>query len=298
MQFANTDELWIFMPGPNKLTFAQVVDVECANLGFDPDVAELLKRKNAAYGNSALAPLRCWSTASAAEQIRVRLDDKLSRILRGKNKEAVPEDTVQDMKGYWVLLKVAENYELVGNEFVKKVSRGEQMREGFQRMLDRQHERSVPQREYVATAPDTEAVPIELPFMKLREDAIVPTKAYENDSGFDLYTPVAFSLDKFETKRIETGIAVQIPEGFEVQARPRSGNSSKGLLVHLGTVDQGYRGDLMVVMTNTTEGIVYFNPKDKVAQFVLCPIPRVRLKQVESLEHSERGGKGFGSSGA
>ena len=69
------------------------------------DIGDMLKRKNAAYGNSALDPIRCFSKADAAEQLRVRIDDKLSRLMRGKN---AGEDTVLDLIGYLVLLRIAE----------------------------------------------------------------------------------------------------------------------------------------------------------------------------------------------
>jgi len=71
------------------------------------DVIELLRVKNRAYGSSATQPLRIWASANAMEQIRVRIDDKLSRIARGKDTELVPEDTVKDLIGYLVLLDVA-----------------------------------------------------------------------------------------------------------------------------------------------------------------------------------------------
>lgn len=71
------------------------------------DVIELLRTKNQAYGNSALSPLRIWASADAMEQIRVRIDDKLSRLARGDRTELVPEDTVKDLVGYLVLLDIA-----------------------------------------------------------------------------------------------------------------------------------------------------------------------------------------------
>lgn len=69
------------------------------------DLCELLLEKNAAYGDSALSPVRIFSRADAAEQIRVRLDDKLSRLARGS---AAGEDVIQDLLGYLILLRIAE----------------------------------------------------------------------------------------------------------------------------------------------------------------------------------------------
>jgi hypothetical protein len=74
-------------------------------------VRDLLIRKNKAYGNSALEPVRMFSKASPTEQLKVRLDDKLSRIFRGKETEKVPEDTIMDLIGYLILLLIAEQDE-------------------------------------------------------------------------------------------------------------------------------------------------------------------------------------------
>lgn len=72
------------------------------------ELKALLIRKNRAYGDSALSPVRVFSTASPIEQLKVRLDDKLSRLQRGTNTEEVPEDTLMDLCGYLILLMVAQ----------------------------------------------------------------------------------------------------------------------------------------------------------------------------------------------
>lgn len=77
-------------------------------------LAETLIDKNRAYGNSALEPIRIFSKASLIEQLRVRMDDKLSRFARGKNTGRVPEDTLLDFAGYAVLLMVAQDMETDG----------------------------------------------------------------------------------------------------------------------------------------------------------------------------------------
>lgn len=71
-------------------------------------LAELLIAKNRAYGDSALDPMRCFSKADTVEQLKVRIDDKLSRMMRGKETDAFPEDLVKDLLGYLILLRVAE----------------------------------------------------------------------------------------------------------------------------------------------------------------------------------------------
>lgn len=85
----------------NESTFDKKVDEVCGR------ICELLKRKNASYGNAALDPIRIFSSANPEEQIRVRIDDKLSRIKRGNN--SFNEDTVLDLLGYLVLLLISKN---------------------------------------------------------------------------------------------------------------------------------------------------------------------------------------------
>lgn len=85
----------------DEKTFDEEVDEVCGR------ISELLKRKNASYGNAALDPIRIFSSANPEEQIRVRIDDKLSRIKRGNN--SFNEDTVLDLLGYLVLLLISKN---------------------------------------------------------------------------------------------------------------------------------------------------------------------------------------------
>lgn len=87
----------------NHSDFSSAVDVELDEIG------RMLKRKNKAYGNSALEPVRVFSQADTVEQIRVRIDDKLSRLIHGRETDAPVEDTVADLIGYFVLLRIAQN---------------------------------------------------------------------------------------------------------------------------------------------------------------------------------------------
>lgn len=88
-------------------------------------LAELLITKNRAYGNSALNPLRVFSRASVIEQLLVRLDDKLSRLARGENTGDVPEDTVNDLQGYLVLLRIAQKASASPSEAIRAELRSE-----------------------------------------------------------------------------------------------------------------------------------------------------------------------------
>lgn len=99
---------------------------------------------------------------------------------------------------------------------------------------------------------------------------------------------------------IPSGVHVDIPEGYEIQVRNRSGQALKqGLIVTngIGTIDEDYKGDIGVILTNTSKSSVIINQGDRIAQLVLMPVTKIEWKEVESLEESERGESGFGSTG-
>lgn len=143
---------------------------------------------------------------------------------------------------------------------------------------------------------------IEVKYVLLNEDAKTPTKAYEYDAGFDLYaseTNGDYSDIPQAHKVISTGVAFEIPEGYFGLIKPRSGLSAKeGMDVLAGVVDSGYRGEIKVVLqSSNTRGLRVIPKGEKVAQIIFIPIPVVKLVQVDSLSESNRGEKGFGSSG-
>lgn len=139
---------------------------------------------------------------------------------------------------------------------------------------------------------------------KLHPDAITPTRSYPTDSGLDLYALEDVEIPDGETVLIKTGIAVDIPAGYEAQVRPRSGLTLEGnIKVNLGTVDSGYVGDVGVITTCTYpvnsvfSGMAYTVLKgDKIAQLVVSPIVTPSVEIVEEFDSvSERGSNGFGS---
>jgi dUTP pyrophosphatase len=143
---------------------------------------------------------------------------------------------------------------------------------------------------------------IELPIQRLRDDAIVPERAYSGDAGLDLSACECVELGPGERALVGTGLAVAIPEGYAGFVQPRSGLAARhGLTVvnSPGLVDSGYRGELRVVLLNTdaTEAFVV-EPGMRIAQLVVLPIPELELVEVEELPSSERGVRGFGSSAA
>jgi dUTP pyrophosphatase len=141
---------------------------------------------------------------------------------------------------------------------------------------------------------------IELPIQRLRDDAIVPERAYVGDAGLDLSACERVELQPGERALVGTGLAVAIPEGYAGFVQPRSGLAARhGLTVvnSPGLVDSGYRGELRVVLLNTdaTEPFLV-EPGMRIAQLVVLPIPELELVEVEQLPSSERGVRGFGSS--
>ena len=143
-------------------------------------------------------------------------------------------------------------------------------------------------------------------FKKLSPTAITPTKAHTTDAGFDLYTDEEVILKYGETAAIKTNIAIELPEGYVADVRPRSGLTlNTGLRVHYGTVDAGYRDGVSVISENGHNYHSYLKkqmfikiPKGmKIAQLVILPIPEITLQEVEELSDSDRGVNGFGSTG-
>lgn len=140
---------------------------------------------------------------------------------------------------------------------------------------------------------------MQLRFKKLDTNAKTPTRAKPNDSGLDLYARLdePVRLEPGQQCRINTGIAIELPEGHEAQVRPRSGMTNRGLLVPLGTVDNGYRGDVGVVIFNNSFKYHVIRDGDRIAQLVVCPVVLPELVEVEALSETERGADGFGSTG-
>ena len=140
-------------------------------------------------------------------------------------------------------------------------------------------------------------------FKRLSEDTKSPSYAYELDSGFDLYSTEKIVLGPFGRALVPTGLSFDIPEGYEIQVRPKSGlaiNMGLTVLNTPGTVDRGYLGEIKVPVFNTNNSSITIEKGMKVAQAVLCPVvcgKFVKFDEVDSLGDSERGDKGFGSTG-
>jgi dUTP pyrophosphatase len=141
---------------------------------------------------------------------------------------------------------------------------------------------------------------IEVAVRRLRDDATLPSQAYEGDAGLDLAACDAVTLRPGERAVVPTGIAVEIPDGYAGFVQPRSGLAARhgiGLVNSPGLIDSGYRGEIKVVVVNTDlRELFAIEPGMRIAQLVIVPVPAVRLVEAEQLAVSERGARGFGSS--
>jgi dUTP pyrophosphatase len=141
---------------------------------------------------------------------------------------------------------------------------------------------------------------IELPIQRLRDDAVVPTRAYAGDAGLDLASCERVELGPGERATVATGLAVAIPDGYAGFVQPRSGLASRHGITIVNTpglVDSGYRGELKVILLNTDATEVFVvEPGMRIAQLVVMQVPGIDPVAVDELPESERGVRGFGSS--
>jgi dUTP pyrophosphatase len=141
---------------------------------------------------------------------------------------------------------------------------------------------------------------IELPIRRLRDDAVVPSRAYAGDAGLDLSACERVELGAGERAVVGTGLAVAIPEGYAGFVQPRSGLAARHGITIVNTpglVDSGYRGELKVVLLNTDPHETFVvEPGMRIAQLLVLEVPGVDPVEVEELPDTERGVRGFGSS--
>lgn len=137
-------------------------------------------------------------------------------------------------------------------------------------------------------------------FKKLSDTAITPCKAHANDAGFDLFSDENITTTGGDKVTIKTGIALELPDGYMADVRPRSGITSKTKLrVQYGTVDAGYRGEISIIVDNIGSWYDFENIEEgmKLAQLVIQKIPDVQLIEADELNDTVRGNGGFGSTG-
>tara|TARA_B100000989_G_scaffold283957_1_gene250323 strand:- start:1626 stop:2066 length:441 start_codon:yes stop_codon:yes gene_type:complete len=142
----------------------------------------------------------------------------------------------------------------------------------------------------------------EILIKRLSKNINLPKYETEGSSGMDLSANVNshIKIEPGETSIIPTGISVSIPKNFEIQIRPRSGLAAKKQISVLntpGTIDADYRGEIKVILINLSKKAFVVEKGTRIAQMVLSPIEKAKIKEVENLEKTSRGTGGFGSTG-
>jgi dUTP pyrophosphatase len=130
----------------------------------------------------------------------------------------------------------------------------------------------------------------------------LPAYATKDSSGLDIRAALEepLILGKNQIKLVPTNISVEIPRGYEIQVRPRSGLAAKhgiGVLNSPGTIDADYRGEIKVILFNFSENDFLIEPGERIAQLVISKIYKAELVEVEKLNSTERGSGGFGHTG-
>ena len=143
---------------------------------------------------------------------------------------------------------------------------------------------------------------IEVLIKRLSNNVELPKYETNGSSGMDLSANIdkQVKIEPGKTSIIPTGISVAIPENFEIQIRPRSGLAAKNQISVLntpGTIDADYRGELKVILINLSNKTFVVEGGARIAQMVLCPIVKAKLKEVDNLDDTSRGAGGFGSTG-
>ena len=137
---------------------------------------------------------------------------------------------------------------------------------------------------------------------KFDKNIKLPTYKTSGSSGMDLvaYIKNQITINPGKTAMIPTGIAVAIPKNYEIQIRPRSGLAAKkniSVLNTPGTIDADYRGEIKIILINFSKKLFVVKSGDRIAQMILCPIVKGKLKEVKKLPRTIRGKGGFGSTG-
>lgn len=140
---------------------------------------------------------------------------------------------------------------------------------------------------------------MKIKFKKLNDKAKTPKYNYKFDSGFDIY-PIEYKMIRPQsTAIVSTGLSFEIPEGYELQIRPRSSISKQSRIRVANspaTIDSGYRGELILILDNISP-YKYFETdiNQAIAQGVICPVIKAEFEESDDLSESDRGDKGFGS---
>ena len=141
---------------------------------------------------------------------------------------------------------------------------------------------------------------VKIKIKKLSPEAIIPHYVHEGDAGMDVYSIEDLTLNVGDIKLVKTGLCFEVPRGYEIQVRPKSGLALKNgitLTNSPGTLDSGYRGELGVIMQNLGKLAHEIKKGEKIAQLVLAKYEGAQIIEVTDLSETTRGEGGFGSTG-
>lgn len=133
--------------------------------------------------------------------------------------------------------------------------------------------------------------------LKMSSNATLPTRAHPTDAGLDLYAAKDTPYNPGDVVTVSTDIGVQVEPGYVGLVRDRSSVSKKGLKVTAGIIDAGYTGEVCIVMLNHSGSYGCIQKGTKIAQLLVVPVALPEIEEVTSFDETERGNKGFGSSG-
>lgn len=139
-----------------------------------------------------------------------------------------------------------------------------------------------------------------LSFKRIHPDAALPSYAHPGDAGMDLRSVEDVSLPPGGRLLVHTGLVANIPQGYEAQVRPRSGLALKNGVTVLntpGTIDAGYRGEIGVILANFGAEYFFVRKGDRIAQMVIAPVTAAEIVETDSIDETDRGDGGFGSTG-
>lgn len=139
-----------------------------------------------------------------------------------------------------------------------------------------------------------------LRFRKIAADAVIPSYAHDGDAGMDVRSVEDLTVPARGRALVHTGLVMLLPPGWEAQVRPRSGLALKSGITVLntpGTIDSGYRGEVGVILFNSSDADFRVSKGDKIAQIVVAPAVRAEIVETAEIDETERGSGGFGSTG-
>ena len=137
-------------------------------------------------------------------------------------------------------------------------------------------------------------------FRRVRPEAVLPSYAHPGDAGMDVRSAEALVIPPGGRALVHTGLVMVLPPGYEAQVRPRSGLALKQGVTVLntpGTIDEGYRGEVGVILANFGDAPFAVNVGDRVAQIVVAPVTRAEIGETSEIDETDRGAGGFGSTG-